>query len=320
MRADLYQATADDFARNIKTWTVTTNGPDAPCPLLHPALQDRGPERGDHVYLGNGSPTVDQRCHRRRLPRARPAGILPADDPDVRRRCLVDKTSSARPRAASGFYRYGTSPTESADGYGDCYQPSETSCTTVGAPWPPTDTGTGHLWPVLTASAASTTSPRVMLSAQPAPIDAQHDVRPGPRARAGLGGPRCRPRPTAPIRRPRRSASDGSPPVRPARSPGLRRSTRGSRSISRRPQPGDAVDRHRALRQERDARPAAGNDHLADARLERQHLDGHGHRDHHAGRDRRREAVGSAGGTAAIASATADSSGNWSLTIPASFG
>src|SRR6202044_1334188 len=26
-RAAVYQATADDFARNIKTWTVTTNGP-----------------------------------------------------------------------------------------------------------------------------------------------------------------------------------------------------------------------------------------------------------------------------------------------------
>ena len=39
-RAQLYQATADDFQRNIKTWDVTTTGPDGPA-LLHPAVQDR---------------------------------------------------------------------------------------------------------------------------------------------------------------------------------------------------------------------------------------------------------------------------------------
>ncbi len=39
-RAALYQATADDFARNVKGWTVTKTGPDAPA-ILHPAVQDR---------------------------------------------------------------------------------------------------------------------------------------------------------------------------------------------------------------------------------------------------------------------------------------
>ena len=39
-RAQLYQATADDFQRMIKTWTVTTNGPDGPV-LFHQGVQDR---------------------------------------------------------------------------------------------------------------------------------------------------------------------------------------------------------------------------------------------------------------------------------------
>ena len=38
---------------------------------------------------------------------------------------------------------------ESADGYGDCFQPSLEQLPIPGAPWPPTNTGTGHLWPVL---------------------------------------------------------------------------------------------------------------------------------------------------------------------------
>jgi glucoamylase len=57
--------------------------------------------------------------------------------------------------SGTGYYRYGTSAAAgSADGYGDCYQPSQTSCTTPGAPWPPTDVGTGHLWPVLSGERA----------------------------------------------------------------------------------------------------------------------------------------------------------------------
>ena len=62
---------------------------------------------------------------------------------------VIDDTIERQTPSGPGFYRYGTSPTESVDGYGDCYQPSGSSCSPIGAPWPPTDTGTGHLWPVL---------------------------------------------------------------------------------------------------------------------------------------------------------------------------
>src|SRR5262249_20757944 len=54
-----------------------------------------------------------------------------------------------------GYYRYGDNAASgSADGYGDCYQPSQDSCSVTGAPWAPTDRGTGHLWPVLSGERA----------------------------------------------------------------------------------------------------------------------------------------------------------------------
>ncbi len=88
-------------------------------------------------------------------------GILPADDPDVEASVgVVDHQISVNTPSGVGYYRYGTSAADgSADGYGDCYQPSQTSCTTVGEPWPTTDTGTVICGRCSTASTASTTSP-----------------------------------------------------------------------------------------------------------------------------------------------------------------
>jgi glucoamylase len=77
-------------------------------------------------------------------------GVLPASDPTVTASLkVVDATIERSTPSGIGFYRYGTSPTESVDGYGDCYQPSGSDCSPPGAPWPTTDHGTGHLWPVL---------------------------------------------------------------------------------------------------------------------------------------------------------------------------
>src|SRR4029079_10890961 len=59
-RARLYQATADDFQRNIKSWTVTTTGPDAPRYFIR--LSKTGDPNAAITYnLGNGGPTLDQR-------------------------------------------------------------------------------------------------------------------------------------------------------------------------------------------------------------------------------------------------------------------
>ena len=154
VRAAVYQATADDFARHIKAWTVTTNGPfispTVPSYFIRIA-KNADPNVGDQVNLGNGSVTVDQRSliDAGFLELVR-LGILPADDPTVQSSLtVVDDTIERQTPSGPGFYRYGTGATESVDGYGDCFQPSGSSCSVIGAPWAPTDTGTGHLWPVL---------------------------------------------------------------------------------------------------------------------------------------------------------------------------
>jgi glucoamylase len=151
VRAAVYQATADDFARNVKSWTVTTTGPDAPSYFIR--LSKTGdPNAAISYSLGNGGPTVDERSviDAGFLELVR-LGVLPASDPDIQASVgVVDKQIEVQTPNGPGYYRYGTDAADgSADGYGDCFQPSQTSCTTTGAPWPPTDTGTGHLWPVL---------------------------------------------------------------------------------------------------------------------------------------------------------------------------
>jgi glucoamylase len=155
-RSQLYQATADDFQRNIKTWDVTTTGPDGPRYFIR--LSKTGDPNAAMPYsLGNGGPTVDQRAvidgGFQELVRL---GELPVSDPDIQASLgVLDKQISVSTPSGTGYYRYGTSATAgSADGYGDCYQPSQTSCTVEGEPWPTTDTGTGHLWPVLSGERA----------------------------------------------------------------------------------------------------------------------------------------------------------------------
>ena len=155
-RAQLYQATADHFQRTIKTWDVTTTGPDGPRYFIR--LSKTGdPDAAISYNLGNGGPTVDQRAvidgGFQELVRL---GELPVSDADVQASLGVeDKQISVSTPSGTGYYRYGTSAAAgSADGYGDCFQPSQTTCSTEGQPWPTTDTGTGHLWPVLSGERA----------------------------------------------------------------------------------------------------------------------------------------------------------------------
>jgi len=160
--AAIYQATADDFARNIKSWTVTDNGPYISSTVpgyfiritkgTNPTTGQADPDVPYDYTLNNGNTTeVDQRSviDAGFLDLVR-LGVLPASDPDVQASLtVVDDIIERQTPSGPGFYRYGYSSTESTDGYGDCYQPSGSDCSTIGAPWPPTDTGTGHLWPVL---------------------------------------------------------------------------------------------------------------------------------------------------------------------------
>ncbi|HET9081251.1 MAG TPA: glucodextranase DOMON-like domain-containing protein [Trebonia sp.] len=155
-RARLYQATADYFQRSIKGWTVTTSGLDGPRYFIR--LSKTGdPNAAISYNLGNGGPTLDQRAvidgGFQELTRL---GELPVSDPDVRASLgVLDKQISVSTPSGTGYYRYGNDAGQgSADGYGDCYQPSQTTCAPSGAPWPPTGKGTGHLWPNLSGERA----------------------------------------------------------------------------------------------------------------------------------------------------------------------
>ena len=155
-RANLYQATADYFQRSIKSWTVTTSGPDGPRYFIR--LSKTGdPNAAISYNLGNGGPTLDQRAvidgGFQELTRL---GELPVSDPDVRASLgVLDKQIAVSTPSGTGYYRYGDDAAKgSADGYGDCYEPSQTSCQISGAPWPPTGSGTGHLWPNLSGERA----------------------------------------------------------------------------------------------------------------------------------------------------------------------
>src|SRR6266700_2307946 len=155
-RARLYQATADDFQRNIKSWTVTTTGPYASRYFIR--LSKTGDPNAAITYgLGNGGPTLDQRAvvDGRFQELVRP-GELPVSDPDVQASLRVlDKQIAVSTPSGTGYYRYGNDAAKgSADGYGDCYQPSQSSCQVAGAPWAPTGVGTGHLWPNLSGERA----------------------------------------------------------------------------------------------------------------------------------------------------------------------
>ena len=112
-------------------------------PVLHPALEDRRPERGDHVQRRQRRPDArPARGHRRRLPRARPARRAAGERPGRRSQSLpvVDATIKSTTPSGPGWHRY------NGDGYGDG--------ASDGRPWAPSGQGTGHLWPVLSAERA----------------------------------------------------------------------------------------------------------------------------------------------------------------------
>ncbi|MGH2885776.1 MAG: glycoside hydrolase family 15 protein, partial [Solirubrobacteraceae bacterium] len=158
LRADVYQATADYFARNIKTWTLTTTGPYGSGRYFIRLSKTGDPNAAITYSLGNGSIDADQRAivDQGFLELVR-LGVLPASDPDVQASLkVIDATIERTTNSGPGFYRYGTSGTGSEDGYGDCYEPDPTDCFPSGKPWPTANPGTttnnvgsGHLWPVL---------------------------------------------------------------------------------------------------------------------------------------------------------------------------
>jgi glucoamylase len=156
--ARLYQAVADSFQRNVKGWTVTSTGPYSSSPYFIRLSRTGDPNAAVTYNLGNGvQGDHDQRSvvdgGFQELVRL---GELSPTDPDyLNSLAVVDKQISVSTPSGTGYYRYGTDAADgSADGYGDCYQPSQSSCTNPGQPWPTTNTGTGHPWPVLSGERA----------------------------------------------------------------------------------------------------------------------------------------------------------------------
>jgi len=160
-RAAIYRATADDFQRSVRGWTVTDTGPYTSKPYFL-RLSKAGDPNAAVVYnLGNGSIDADQRSvvDAGFLELAR-LGELPAADPDIANSLgVVDQVLRTQTPGGPGFHRYGTSfesvngvnvpVTGSTDGYGDCYAPAPMQCPLTGRPWIPFFTGTGHVWPLL---------------------------------------------------------------------------------------------------------------------------------------------------------------------------
>ena len=149
--ARVWLATADQYQRSIKGWSVTTNGPLSTDPYFIRIAPTGDPNVAASVSLGNGGPTLDQRSviDAGFLELVR-LGALPADDPDVQNSLkVVDATIMKQTPSGPGWLRY------NGDGYGDCsapaLDPTKGGCAVLGAPWAPSNKGTGHVWPVLSA-------------------------------------------------------------------------------------------------------------------------------------------------------------------------
>jgi glucan 1,4-alpha-glucosidase len=135
--AQLYRGYADELQRNIKAWTLTTNGPRSPDPYFIRLSKTGDPNAAISYNVGNGGPTLDQRdvIDAGFLEYVR-LGLLRSDDADVVRSLrVVDDAIRVTTETGEGFYRY------NGDGYGDR--------SSDGRPWPPSNQGNGHLWPVL---------------------------------------------------------------------------------------------------------------------------------------------------------------------------
>ena len=150
VRARLYQATADDYQRNVKSWTVTDTGPYGGHRYFIRLSPTGDPNAAETYNLNNGSLNdVDQRSvvdagflELTRL------GELPANDPDVQISLkIVDSILERQTPSGPGWHRYGVQSSGSTDGYGDCYEPDPTSCSPSGAP-SYNGVGSGHLWPI----------------------------------------------------------------------------------------------------------------------------------------------------------------------------
>lgn len=133
----LWLGAADDWQRSIESYAVTTNGPLADHPYYIRLSKTGDPNAALSYNLGNGGPTLDQRSviDAGFLELVR-LGLKPSNNPAITESLpVVDATIKTNTPSGPGYHRY------NGDGYGDS--------SSTGQPWATTNTGTGHVWPVL---------------------------------------------------------------------------------------------------------------------------------------------------------------------------
>jgi glucan 1,4-alpha-glucosidase len=135
--ARVWRGVADEFQRNLKKWTLTTNGPDSSQPYFIRLSKTGDPNAAITYNVGNGGPDLDQRdvIDAGFLEYARLGLLSPTDADIIRSLDVVDAKIRKDTASGAGFLRY------NGDGYGDG--------ATDGHPWAPSNKGTGHVWPVL---------------------------------------------------------------------------------------------------------------------------------------------------------------------------
>lgn len=135
--ANVWLGVADDWQRSIEGFAVTTNGPLANHPYYIRLSKTGDPNAALSYNLGNGGPTLDQRAviDAGFLELVR-LGLKASNDPAIVESLpVVDATIETSTPSGPGYHRY------NGDGYGDNGA--------TGQPWATTNTGTGHVWPVL---------------------------------------------------------------------------------------------------------------------------------------------------------------------------
>ncbi len=136
--ANIWLGVADDWQRSIEKYDVTTTGSLANHPYYIRLSKTGDPNAAISYGLGNGGPTLDQRSviDAGFLELVR-LGLKPANDPAITESLpVVDATIETTTASGPGWHRY------NGDGYGDDGK--------TGRPWPTTNAGIGHVWPLLT--------------------------------------------------------------------------------------------------------------------------------------------------------------------------
>ena len=165
--ARVWRATADEFQRNLKKWTLTTNGPLSTHPYFIRLSKNGDPNEAVVYNVGNGGPDLDQRSviDAGFLEYAR-LGLLKPDDADILASLpVVDATIKRTTASGDGFLRY------NGDGYGDG--------ATDGHPWAPSNKGTGHPWPVLAGERGQYEVDRGAIGSAVARLDAMRNTSSG---------------------------------------------------------------------------------------------------------------------------------------------